>query len=162
MNLEKYIIKQLRESYRPLPNQGQVDSLLDKINNKGWDSLGSEERETLRKVGGEDEIPPLETVGSRLMTYHSNPILSNPVTKPDGTVVRGVKSRGNGIALAIIYQGPQGNNRLSFNKELWDFLRNSNEVSDEEVAMAIKQWAALELALDVDPKQITPINYVMK
>jgi hypothetical protein len=162
MNLEKYIIKQLREAYTPLSNQEKVDSLLDKINNNGWDSLDSEERETLRNVGGGHELPPLKKVGSRLMTYHSNPILSSPVTKPDGTVVRGVKSRGNGIALAIIYQEPEGKNRLSFNKELWDFLRNSTEVTDLEVVMAIKQWAASELALDVYAQYITPINYVMK
>lgn len=56
MKLEKYIKKQLRESFSRMEHQDEIDALLDKVSAQGIESLSSSDRFRLKSVRDENMV----------------------------------------------------------------------------------------------------------
>jgi hypothetical protein len=155
MNLNRYILKQLREAYKPFPNQDEIDAELDRINSDGMNSNRKSKLDDL--VSGKEkvrmDIPRDMEDKLKWLRDNIGVVTPKPFKVGNNEGVKYVNRRGNSIVFTSSNSLNRNDGGYEFLivEDYWDFIQYNLNLSDEDVKTIVKLW----LEFDFNEKVIS-------
>jgi predicted DNA-binding protein len=160
MNLNKYILNQLREAYSPLPNQDEIDAELDKINRDGMNPNHKSKLDRLVSGNKKTTVDVPKDMEERLKWLRANTgeVKSKPFQVGSDVGVKYVNDRGRTVVFTSTNSLKRGDGAYEFLivEDYWDFIQQNLNLSDEDVRTIVQLW--LELDYNENVVSVDKIN----